>query len=260
MCSLADVQSRIAASLRGADAGMLGADIVGGSDPGARFEIHARHFQVSLAAALEAKFPGLLWLVGARLFASTARAYAKASPPRGPCIAEYGSLFPAFLAAQPQLAAFGFIEECGRLEWAVGQAAIAVARPVIGRDALAGLSPEALFGARLELQPGISYLAAEWPVDVLLRHFLDGDAPGRMELVSEPIDLEVSGAHGTFSISRIDRPARLFRAAVQRGETVGAALEAIETPADAAAAFANLFDDGLVVGVITEDTGVRDAE
>ena len=98
MQSLADLEGMLARAVISGDSAPAAAALVGGLDPRERLAIHLRHYQTSLTAVLREKFPASAWLVGADLVTAAACAYVRAHPPRQPCIAEYGSGFPRFLA------------------------------------------------------------------------------------------------------------------------------------------------------------------
>lgn len=223
--------------------------LIGGGDPLARLAIHRRHYRASMAAALRTRFPATAWLVGERAFAAAADVFV-ASPPAGPCMAEYGTEFPAFLGCRAGINA-PYLQAFATLEWLVGLVSLEVAEPVATIDAMARAG-EDLTDCRLVLQPGLRYLAADWPVDRLFDVFLADSAPDVYWMGPEPIALQVRGACGAVRVARIT-PARLaFRAVVADGtplgQAVGAAL-AIDPAFDPEGEVAALVAEGLLVSL-----------
>jgi hypothetical protein len=234
-------------------ASAIAATLVGGRDPHKRLAIHARHFEASLAAALVGRFPALVWLTGSAFVTEAARAFVHRHPPTAPCIAEYGEDFPGFLAQRPGAERLPYLTWVGALEWRLAEVALAIDRPPLALAALRAIDAPALADTNLRLQPGLRYLSAPWPVDDLMKLFLADTAPERYELAPADVHLEIRGARGTFSMSRLDIAALTFRRALAQGETIGAAAE-IALDVDAAfapgAALATLFAEGLVIATI----------
>ena len=251
MRSLAELQSDVAQALV-AGAALPASRFVGGANPLRRLAIHQRHFDASLTAALVQKFPACAWLASPELVAAAARAFVHAYPPRRPCIAEYGRDFPAFLAAFDGTAAWPALRSFAELEWAVGQASIAVDRPSLTWAALAGFGAERLADARLVLQPDLAYFASRWRVDEVMRAYLHGDA--RCAPSADETFVEIRGARGELSLTRLDRATYTFRASLTNatiGEAAEGALE-LDRDFDAGTALRALVAAELVVAVLAE--------
>jgi hypothetical protein len=258
MPTLADIQTRIAQAVRRNDTGIedLTKLLRGGVRPQNRLAIHARHYAASLSTALLDKFPGCVWLLGAPLVESAARAHARAFAPAHPCIAEYGATFPEFLAAHGRAAELPYVEAFARLEWLAGKASIAVAAPALDWRAIAHVGTEALLDSTLDLQPGTHYLRAEWPVDALLRAYLSESAPERFAM--EPVDvcIEIRGARGDLALQRLEAAAFAFRSRLLAGSTIAAAAEAaldVDAAFDPAAALHALEAASLLVRITPPD-------
>jgi hypothetical protein len=194
--------------------------LVGGPSPHARFAIHVRNYEASLAAALASKFPATTWLVGADAVRAAGRAYVQARPPRRPCIAEYGADFPEFLAGFESTRGLAYLPAFAELEWAVGQASIAVERAPLAWSALATVGAERLLAAKLELQDGIRYVRAGWRVDELMTTFLQGNEPEQFELAEADTCIEVRGSRGAIAIERIEPADLAFRSALAAGGSI----------------------------------------
>ena len=76
------------------------------------------------------------------------------------------------------------------------------ARP-LALDALAAFGDIDLGDLPLRLQPGLAYLASDWPVDELIKLRLSGAAPESFAFDPEDVCLEVRGARGDFRINRL---------------------------------------------------------
>src|SRR5512138_3687294 len=126
MPSLAELQSRVARAMTTGEREPFAPYLAGGVHADKRVDIHLRHYETSLTAALRDKFPACGWLAGADLVSAAARAYVHARPPTQPCIAEYGRDFPNFLATYGRAPTLPYLESFAELEWAVGRASIAI--------------------------------------------------------------------------------------------------------------------------------------
>src|SRR5262249_7322166 len=98
-----------------------------------------------------------------------------------------------------------------------------------------------------------------WPVDDLVRYYLDGHAPERLDFRLAPIWIELRGARGGFSLRRLDRGVHGFRSAIVSGTSLAGAIEGEAAAGiDPGAALAGLFGDGLVTGIETHAKGMQE--
>jgi hypothetical protein len=205
------------------------ASLVGGTDPSKRLDIHRRHYETSLTAALSDKFPGCSWLAGADLVSAAARSYVHTRPPQQPCIAEYGADFPEFLASYERASALPYLESFAELEWAVGHASIAVDYPPLSWPELARVGSQELVDVALSLQPGVRYVRSAWGVDELMTTYLSGTEPERFVLPESDTFIEVRGARGELRLARLDGATFVFRSELAAGGSIGdAASRALE--------------------------------
>jgi hypothetical protein len=256
MPSLADTQKAIRDAIvdgRGAEVLPL---ITGGRDPTYRLSIHQRHYRASLVDVLQRRFPTLTWLVGEDFLAAAAADYAVRRPPTKPALGEYGEEFPAFLAARPGAEAMPWLAAVGAVEWRLSDAAAAIEAPSLTLDAFAAVADAPAETIVLRLQGGMAYVAADWPVDVLVRLYLDGNPPEQLAFDAEPVLLEIRGARGAFAIARLDAPTFAFRRALTAGRDLAAALTAAEGEPgfDPGAILARLFADGAVTAIDIKET------
>ena len=181
MPSLADIQSLIRDVVVTGSPAERSTWFKGGRHPEKRLGIHRRNYESGLVTALSGKFPGTVWLVGAEYVAAAAAQFAKMRPPQAPCIAEYGWEFPLFLASFPGSVRVPYLNDFAQLEWCVGQVSIAIPEQSLEPADFAAVEPAALLEASLELQSGLDYFQASWPVDDLLKVYLSDDAPERLQ-------------------------------------------------------------------------------
>jgi len=250
MPALVEIQAGIRDYMIAGDASGLADRLFGGRDPLARVAIHRRHYRASLAQTLLGKFPACAWLLGSETLNAAVMAFVEVEPPLAPCLAEYGDGFPGFLGARLGQRV-PFIEPFAQLELAIGRASVAVTRPPLPIDALAAYAPESLPDLEFALQPGLAFVAADYPVHDLMDVFLgrteghDGPLPRRAAFI------EIRGARGSFSFRAVDPGTMAFRSALQRGSALGsAAEEALACPGfDPGSALAALFAEELVIAI-----------
>jgi hypothetical protein len=256
MPSLADTQKAIRDAIVAGRAAMALPLLTGGRDPAYRLSIHQRHFRASLVDVLSRRFPTLGWLVGEDFLAAAATEFAVRHPPARPALGEYGEDFPAFLAARPGAGGMPWLAAVGALEWRLSDAAAAVEEPPVPLDAFAAVAGAPAEAIVLRLQGGMAYVAADWPVDVLVRLYLDGSPPERLAFEAEPVFLEIRGARGSFAIARLEAGDYAFRGALAAGRDLAAALAAAEDMPgfDPGAALARLFAGGAVTAIDAKET------
>jgi len=181
--ALADLQADVRQALTSCDATALESVLVGGRRAQGRLAIHQRHYEASLVTALLEKFPATAWLIGSAAMTQVARAFVRAHPPGHPCIAEYGSEFPIFLAAQDAEATPPYLQQFGELEWHVGQVSIAISEPALAWSQIVCVGADALPGVRFRLQSGLRYVHATWAIDDLMKVYLTGSPPDLFTLL-----------------------------------------------------------------------------
>ena len=252
MPGLAKIQSLVRQAVVAGETGALEPLLAGGARARTRFDIHRRNYEASLTNALLEKFPASGWLAGTAFLSQAAMLYVHRHPPEAPCIAEYGGGFPRFLSECPGAERVPYLWPFAELEWCLGQVAIAVDEPPVPLEAFSAISPESLPDLTLSLQPGVRYLAAEWPVDDLIKLYLAEAAPECLSFEPAAVWLEIRGARGEFSLTRPGRGEFLFRQSIRGGNSIAAAAEcALDADAnfDPGAALASLIACGLITGI-----------
>lgn len=138
-----------------------------------RFAVYRNNVAVSLTEALARRFPVIRRLVGEAFFAPLARLYAETEGPRSPVLAEWGEGFAAFLAAFPPLAAYPYLADVARIEWARGLAFHAADAAPVNPARLSAADPERV---RVTLHPSVQLLRLAHPaVTIWARNQPDGE-------------------------------------------------------------------------------------
>jgi hypothetical protein len=163
MPALAMLQQRLQAYLlNGADA--IEAHVVGTArvPVGTRLEIYRNAYHGRLKDALEANYPALAKLLGARDFAVLAAEYVAQHESRFTSIRWYGDGLADFLATAEKYAQAPLLAELARWEWAMGEAFDAADSVPVDTTVLAAFSPERWAQLRLGWHPSVRVLALLW--------------------------------------------------------------------------------------------------
>ena len=252
MRSLAELQNSVARAMTTGVREPAATHLVGGAEPGKRLDIHLRHYEASLSAALGDKFAACAWLAGADLVGAAARAFVHDCPPRQPYIAEYGKEFPHFLARFGRASTLPYLEDFAWLEWAVGRVSIAIDHQPLSWSNLTLLESSRLLDCGFKLQPGLRYVDSAWGIDELMTMYLSGAQPERFVLPELDTFIEARGARGTVHLARLDRATFEFRVALAAGSSMcDAAADAIDHDPkfDAGEALRLLVTSGLAVRI-----------
>jgi len=249
---LADLQRQMRNAVVTGDTATVGPLLVGGRDAAKRLAIHLHHYEASLTAAVVGRFPATGWLVGSGRLADAARTFVHHSPPAGPCIAEYGAQFPAFLATWPGTAQLTYVPAFADLDWHLGRLAGSTDIDAVARDRLAAIGATDLASVGLRFQAGTHYLRASWPIDTLITIYLSAASPESWTFVDDEVRIEVRGSRGAFRFSRLRAGEFAFRVSLAEGQTLSdAALRAlsIDPAFDPGVALSTLVDEQLIVSV-----------
>lgn len=256
--ALVELQKHVRDAVINGDIASIAPLLTGGVHPARRFDIHRRHYEESLTAAITGRFPATGWLIGLARLEAAARAFVHGHPPTAPCIAEFGTAFPVFLETWPQTAHLAYLAAFADLDWHLGRLAVSVEVPSVSTNDLTRFGPNHLIDVAVALQPGTHYVAAPWAIDTLFTMYLTDISPESWALSPEEVRLEVRGACGTFRFSRLSTPDYTFRASLAAGLTLGeAAAHALERDGafDPGAALMMLAQEGLMTAVGRIDAG-----
>ncbi|MBM3854331.1 MAG: DUF2063 domain-containing protein, partial [Verrucomicrobia bacterium] len=129
-----------------------------------RLQIYARCYWFRLIDCVYDDSPGLRALLGEERFSALVRAYLAKYPSRSFTLRNLCSRLPHFIREEPRWTRphTARAHAIARFEWAQTVAFDGEARPVLTPDDIAGSPPARL---RLALQPYLTLLALDWPVD-----------------------------------------------------------------------------------------------
>src|SRR5712692_9940696 len=230
MLALHDLQRVFKDGLLADDEEAVLAYIAGeGLDPRARLAIYRHHVLTTLTATLESAFPVVCKLVDKRFFAYAADVFVREHPPAGPCLVEYGAVFPEFLEDFPPCQGHPYLPDIARLEWAVHEATqVAEVRP-LDRGRLDAIPLDDLPALRFSMDPTLSYVCSPWPVDKIWCANQEGAEPAELlDLSASGTCLEVRGVGDGVSVRVLDPAAYALRHALAVGVTLEeAAAEAL---------------------------------
>ena len=250
---LDQIQSSFHAAIVKADsaaiAGLIRAD---GIAPTARVQLHRNDYLVTLAQALADTYPVTRRLVGGDFFAAAAEAYVVRTPPRGPCLFEYGGGFPYLLATLPGVRPYPWLRDVARFEWAINAAYHALDRDPIRPEALALIPAASLAGATLDLHPSCRLLKFDYAVADIWR----GGRENGDEL--HPVNLSASATRLLVYRAGIDvvwRPLSAgeftFAQCLADGRSLGSAAERTQATGDPGFDLARLLTDLVADGIVT---------
>ncbi|MDE4131988.1 DNA-binding domain-containing protein [Phaeobacter sp. QD34_3] len=135
-----------------------------GRPAGRRFAVYRNNVAASLTEALHEGFPAVASLLGKENMDGLAGIYLRQHPPASPLMMHFGGEFPDFLAGMRQLSHLGYLPDVARLELALRRSYHAADAAPLPAERLAGLSPDALMAARLQLAPAVELLRSDWPL------------------------------------------------------------------------------------------------
>lgn len=200
-----------------------------GREAGRRFDVYRNNVAVSLTEALETAFPAIRKLVGVENFKLLAAAFLRQHPPTSPLMMFYGAEMPGFLTDFEPTKAIGYLPDIARLELALRESYHAADAAPIDPADLQALSPEDLTAATLGLAPAMRLVRSRWPIHAIWTFNMEDGAP-KPQMVAEDVLI----TRPEFDPSPILLPpgGGAFVAALQSGETLGAAMEAATTDAE----------------------------
>jgi hypothetical protein len=222
-----------------------------GLTPEARVDIYRHHVFTTLTAALQATFPVVCRLVHERFFGYAADQFIRAHPPTGPCLFEYGSSLPTFLAGFEPCRSLPYLPDVAQLEWALNVATHADEMVPLDLAEISRLPVEDLPRLILRFDPSLSLLTSTWPIAQIWRaNQLDANPNTPVDLASGGVFLEVRRLRDDAVFRPLDPATHVFRSALSRhcclAEAAGAAFES-DSAFELAPALRDLFAEGLAV-------------
>lgn len=226
-----------------------------GSDPAQRFAVYRNNVMVSLIDALAAKFPVACQLVGAEFFRAMVRRFAAEHPPSSPIMAEYGELFPDFIAGFPPAQAVPYLADVATLEAARVRAYHAMDADSFGREEFASIDPATLDDLTFCLHPSAAIVQSRFAIVALW------DAhQGRRDIGSvdpfHPEDALIVRPDMTVEVTSLPPGVAVFLECLRRGDNLG---DAAQATMDAIPAFllADAFNILVATGVVIAGTSAN---
>ena len=227
--SLAGLQERFAAALRGGDDSLLaGLGIrAEGADAARRFAVYRNNVYHSLSRALQDAHPVATRLVGEEFFRAVARAWLNAGglPDHAP-LHDYGEGFPAFLESFPPAAQLPWLGDVARVEQAWLRAWHGVDAP---RDAapdarLPSVGGEEMARMSLLLHPSLATAALRWPAVAIWQAHQRPDTEARLAEMDiarrENVAVAVRARDGEVQVFSLPAAAAGFLQRLRAGERV----------------------------------------
>ncbi len=242
-----DLQARYAAAVT--DPGLPVPAGIAGAD--GRFDVYRNNVIVSLTDALADTYPVTAALVGEEFFAAMAGIYVRRDLPAAPMLMQYGDGFADFIAGFEPAEAVPFLADVARLERAWLDAYHAADATPIGIGILATLGEDELERATLVVHPSLRLVRADHPVVSIWQAHQDACDPDLSQIAAAPeLALIVRPAMDVV-VMTIDAAAAEFISALQTGQSLANAFEALSAHADADPSFhlTNLFAAGCVTGL-----------
>lgn len=166
-----------------------------------RVQIYSRSYWYRLIDCVYDDSPGLRALLGEEKFSALVRAYLAKYPSRSFTLRNLCSRLAQFIREEPRLTAphTALAHTIARFEWAQTVAFDGEGCPVLTPDDLASAPPAKL---KLGLQPYLSLVAAEWPVDDYVL------AVKQREALRSEASNAIDRAPGAASKKKVPRPRR----------------------------------------------------
>jgi hypothetical protein len=179
--------------------------------------------------ALASAYPTVQQLLGDESFARLSRALWNEAPPQCGDLACWGEALPGWIEQETQLADEPYLADVARVDWAVHaiEHAADAEASVVGIILLAEHDPVRL---RLRLRPGLTVVRSRWPVVAIWQAHRRNDAnrfdPVRAALAAGVAECALISRSGwRAQVEAIDEADAVFTAALQRGVSLGHALD-----------------------------------
>ncbi|MGH7334177.1 MAG: DNA-binding domain-containing protein [Candidatus Rokuibacteriota bacterium] len=254
MPPLPELQAAFGCALLDPDAAMPPGVLGDGLAPRARVQIYRHHVLTSLTQALKDTYPVVCRLVDERFFAFAADRYIRACPPTGPCLFEYGSSFPPFLAQFPPCADLAYLPDVARLEWAINAALHALDNDPIDPAWLARVPAADVTKLTVRLHPSLSFIDSAWPIDRIWQaNQPEADPDLRVDLGAGGVKLEVRRCGDDVVFRALAPAVYTLRRALADGRDLADAAEAAlaaEPDFDLGVALRDLLDETLIVDLM----------
>ncbi len=200
--------------------------------PAAQLGVYLKAYRLRLLEVTDSDFPLLRYLLGDQKMDALLADYVEANPSSFYDAGRYAAGLPHFMAG---MAAFSpLVHDVARFEAELGQMHYAADSLPLRAEDIAALTPEALMGSRLFLRAGTKLMAFSFPIQDYEKAFKAEQNPTAPDAAASYLAL----FRHEESIWRLALSAEEYKLllALNRGETVGEALENLMLDADAESA------------------------
>lgn len=253
MPRLDDIQRDVSRAILIGDTSRTASAIVeDGMASARRLQVYRNHYSITLREALAATYPAVARLVGEACFNMLAREFITLSPPKSPCLFEYGDGFPLYLAAVAILDPYPYLPDVARLEWALNVARHAPDTRALASEDFAHLQPAQYSDMVFSFHPACRFVASRFPIDRIWRaNMTDNDAIAPIDLGSGKVELLIQRDAEDDAGWRLLDPAesyfiRRLRAARPLSEAWTAAVQC-DAAFDGIRTLAGLIDSGALI-------------
>jgi Putative DNA-binding domain len=222
----------------------------GGADPVSLLSIYRNNMLITLMDTLAVTFPVVRRLVDPRFFEYASQTFISGNLPSKPCLAEYGSEFPSFLALFPPAAEVPYLSDVASLEWAISRVMRSEIEPEISLDSIVNIETDPA-KIRLRIGTSVRYLASVYPIHQIWLANRSDIEPAEMHLSRKREHLQIRQTD-SLELQCLPPAVWLFRALIADGGELGAAAEAafeLDPMFKLPVALASMFNDGIVVGL-----------
>ena len=249
--SLPELQRRFADVLLGQVDVVPSTWIAGnGLDPQARVQIYRNLVLNNHAAALRTAYPAILKLVGEDFFDAAAARYLREYGAASGNLQDYGAAFPEFLTHMPEAAAFAYLPDVARLEWARQESYLSADAEPLNPVTLADIPEDRLTHLKLALHPSVRLVASRHPIwDIWM--FCQQQTPAHLDLSGESQAVLIRRDGHQLAMQPLARGQSGFIATLLAHETFAAALAravAADEDFDVATCVRSLAQTGLITG------------
>lgn len=189
--------------------------------------VHRNTIARARAEVLAAQFPTVERLVGGEWFHDAAMLFGVLGPPTSPVMTDYGAGFPDWLAGFGPAHDMPYLAPVARLDWAWSRALFAADDPLMGAEAVAGLSSQTLMTASVRLHASVAVFWFEWTAATIwLAHRSGTENVDDLAWMPRGEGLLISRPGPEVRVRRIDHAEWAFLDACRSGETLGQAAQA----------------------------------
>jgi hypothetical protein len=236
----------------------------GAAAPLERVSVYANAYFARLHDCLREDFGATAHALGADAFHDLVKTYLLAQPPGHPSLSHAGARLAVHLATPPFAAIFArccpYAADLARLEWAIAEAFSARDAPMLAREALVAVAPDAWAELRFEVAPSLQLVDCAWPVQIVRERFeAEAEEAAWSEapvLAAEPTAIRVWRRDERVRYARISALERDALDGIRAGESFAELCERVsavagesEAAAQAAAFLASWLADGLLARI-----------